>query len=297
MGLSAIFTLSRVLVAFLLFFAIGYHSRIYFFILKLAVSGVAIWGMKTILDVVKEKRFGFLLLFYFTLLLFFSPFNFVTFDRNQWIIIDIFCGLFLLASVFIHEPDSIFRFFGNANQEKTSIKLSFLFGVGFILFGFYLTYVALAIPLNQNYLKNNGKQIEGRVIKISQLWGSATDSADNTEIFVDSYRIYYKFTINGGKTFNGKTDNGDNPIKSLSDEEFMEKYGGEYYPKENEIYPIKIYYQSDNPPNNSAFIDVEKTFVRAILDALHFPKVFGILFIFFVGFRTCRNNLRLRSTS
>ena len=91
------FTIARVIVAALLFYALAPHSYDYFTLMRLAVVGVSGYGAYL---ASQSKREGWLWAFIVILILF-NPIFKMPIRRGTWMYVDAITGLFFLASIFL----------------------------------------------------------------------------------------------------------------------------------------------------------------------------------------------------
>lgn len=289
MNLSIIFTICKGLATILLFIAIFNDSQNIFSIIKVIVTAVAIWGIGIYLNRDREKKQNIIILLFYVILFFlFNPIYEVSLEQYKWITIDFICGLLLILSIIIHEPNLIAKVY----FDKIFKKSIFTFGLLIIILGFYLTAIEFIEPLNLNYLKKYGKQTIGRITKISpNIEINGNEEEGIIDAFVVSFDLDYQFNLQNENNFFGKTEKGENPMKNVKDDEFTDKYGIEYMPSENENYPIQVYYQLDNPVNNRSIYDVQESLASLLLKAT-FPYIIITGFIMLIGFITCKKVLK-----
>lgn len=119
-----IFFSVRIIVAFLLFWAIGGHGYSYYNLLRIIVFVASIYG---IYKAIKIKKIGWIWIFGLICLIF-NPIAKVELEKDYWIIIDTITGTFFIFSIFF------FNIKKNLNKNKKRI-FSFIL-ISLILFTF-----------------------------------------------------------------------------------------------------------------------------------------------------------------
>jgi hypothetical protein len=92
---NVIFSIVRIVVAGMLFWALGRHPIGYYTVLRLATCGVCAFGIYVAL---KVKQVGWIFVFA-TILLLFQPFVSLRITRQTWQYVDVSVGIILLISI------------------------------------------------------------------------------------------------------------------------------------------------------------------------------------------------------
>lgn len=278
--MSIVFTVCRIIVSLLLFFAIAKHSYSYYSFLKFAVFLIGVWGL---VKAVNEKE-NFLIFFNLILLIVFYPFSYWRFEKESWVIIDLLAGFFLLISIFILDSDPTDNFTESSIGKKLGFSFSILFGIGLTLFGSYLIYNSTIEFYNSSKLKFNGLETLAYVSRVEhQIEADENEQGDVS--FDEFYNVDYNFETKNGESYTGSSQISDNPIKDLKD--FSDR--SIYILKDRKEISLSIVYESENPKNNQA-ISERNSFSNSIIS---FIFVIGFSFIpIFVGINTCKKNLK-----
>lgn len=281
MKLSILFTVFRVIVSLMLFGAIVNHSYNYYGFLKLAVFLAGVWGL---VKATSEKE-GFLMLFYFILIVLFFPKSYWHFEKSTWILIDIFAGFLLLISIFILDSTPVDTFTESNFGKKLLSSFSILFGVGLILFGIVLIYSSTFNLINSLKLKFYGVETLAYINRVeNEMVADENEQGDVS--FDDFYIVEYTFETKNGDIYNGSSETSDNPVENAED--FRTKKT--FTPKDKKEFSLNIMYEAGNPANNLA-IDDRNALVNSILSFL-FVGGFGLIPVFF-GVSTCRKELKV----
>ena len=281
MKLSILFTICRVVVSLMLFWAITNHSYNYYSFLKVAVFLVGIWGL---VKAVKEKE-SFLMLFNFILIVLFFPKSFWHLEKSTWIFIDIVAGFLLLISIFILDSNPIDKFLDGAFGKKLVSGFSVLFGLGLILFGIFLIYSSTFQLINSLKLKFNGVETSAYINRVEyEIQADENEQGDVS--FDEIFNVNYTFKTENGDIYTGSSQTSNNPVESAEDF----RNSKTYIPKDKNEFTLNIIYESGNAENNRA-IDDRNNLVN---DILSFVLVTGFgLIPVFSGVSTFRKEFKL----
>lgn len=117
---NIIFITIRIIVTFLLFWAIGAHEYSYFNLLRIIVTIVSIYGIYKSL---KINKIGWVWIFGLICLVF-NPIAKVELEKEYWIIIDIITGIFFIFSIFFF--DIKMRLYKNKKRIISFILISLI---------------------------------------------------------------------------------------------------------------------------------------------------------------------------
>ncbi len=291
LNLNKLYSVFKILVVILLVILIFYPSETYLELVRYLVTGVVFWGVYLYLkkDAEEDENQQIIILFFYIVLFFlYNPIYNVTFQDYQWIPIHSICSVLLILSIVLHESTFIIINF----LRRRSISTLLIFSLFFAFLGLYLTTIEFIEPFNLNYLKKSGNVVTGRITKISPNIEFSKDiEGEVDDAFVVSFQLEYKFNLQNEQEYIGQTNDGENPISDVRDDKFIDIHGIDYIPKDSKIYPIKIYYEKNNPFNNRSAFDVEKTLSSTLINAL-FPYIFLTGFIFIWGIWTFRKNYK-----
>lgn len=281
MKMSIVFTICRVIVSLLLFWAIANHSYSYYSFLKFAVFLTGIWGL---VKAVNEKEIS-LMLFHLILMAIFYPFSSWRFEKESWVLIDVLAGFFLLISIFILDSDPIDNFLDSSIGKKLVSIFSILFGIGFILFGAFLIYNSTFQMINSLKLKSNGVETVGYLSRVEhQIEADENEQGDVS--FDEFFNVDYTFETSDGVTYKGSSQISDSPteeLKKISDK-------NTYVPKDKKELPINVMYESENPQNNRVVSD-RNGFSNDVISFVVIT-LFSLIPLF-VGIKTCKQNLKI----
>ncbi len=283
---SKLFSTARFLVAIVLVAATLSYSEVYFILVKVLVSCVAAWGIFGLSQADKGSRLGIWTLFYILALYIYFPFSNFQYESADWILLDLIFAVGFVATLFAHEGELARHILGTDKNVKWNKRFFQFLCVATLFLGLSLGYLALKPMLTLKALQSKGATATARVTKVSERW-----SGGGEDVSFDGYRINYEFKTPDGRSFKGKSDEGVNPLTQLSENEIMEKYGGEYVMGPNEHYPVLVYFNRENPKINAASYDAEQSIRLLLLKAFFFEGL-AVAIILIVAVRSFGITLR-----
>ncbi len=259
MDKSYINTIGKFIVAVLLFVAVFEMPSNYYTFLKVVIVLYSGWQ---IYSLSKSSEGQSIIYIFFVLLIgIFNSLWKITFFSHQptkinWIVIDIFCGLLLIVSIFLYKNTSIFLFFGINSKEKINSITSITFSLILLLFSFYFIYLGLNKPVNDLLLINYGIETNAELINVkidltcssSTDWSSRVPSEDAE--CEEYYAQEYQFQTLTNQYVKFKTGDNEEGMKITFDE-FRKQFGEFYNPKKGEYPTIKVTYLKESPQINN----------------------------------------------
>lgn len=284
MTLALYFTIARVTVAGLLFWAVSLPSLNSHLFFRLAIFAVAAWGFGR---AIKEEPGWFVTVFYFLAALAFNPFG-ARFQKETWVVIDIASGVLVLLSILILDSAPFDTALKTLNGKKVRTLTSIGFGIAGVLLGAFVTYNSARSITGIVKLKINGRETQARITRVTHDFYDTTDANDNP-VRLDMYVTEYTFQTEDGGLIAASTELSDNPVSNLSADEFRALYCNGFEVDKNNLIPLQVEYEKGNPTNNRALSD-GKGAGNTILLGVSIAFFFGLCPVA-LGFKICKEHL------
>lgn len=278
------FTVARVTIAGLLFWAVSLPSVNSHLFFRLAIFPVAVWGFYRAL---KKEAGWFLILFYLLVAAAFNPIS-SRFEKETWAIIDIASGILLLLSILILDSAPFDTVLKTPGGKRVKPLTSIVFGIAWSLLGVFVIYNAVRNIERIAKLKMNGRETQARITRVTHDLYQTTD-ANNDSRTLDMYVTEYIFQTEDGRLVAGSAELPDNPVSRLSADEFRAKYSNGFEVEKDRLIPLQVEYEEGNPTNNRALSD-GKGAGNTILYAILISLFFGLCPIA-LGFKVCKENV------
>ena len=181
---NLIFITIRIIVTFLLFWAIGAHKYNYYNMLRILVSFVSIYGIYKAIKISNIKW-----VWIFSLIcIFFNPIAKVELEKDYWITIDIITGLFFIFSIFFFDMKK------KLYKNKKRI-------ISFILISLILFTFSQIIKKQTKTKYFESKYIEGEGILSEEIFG---EEIEGTLIETDGEEIEGTLIETDGEEIEGR---------------------------------------------------------------------------------------------
>lgn len=279
---SLLFTSARVITAGLLVWAVWhpfYNINLFF---KLPVFAVIAWGCYRAF----QDSEWTMILFYVLAALIFIPLFQMQFEKGTWKVIDIVIAVLLLLSIFLVDSAPLHTFLKRPLGESIKTLTLIVFAVAWMFFGSILVYHSARLIVTLAKVKINGVETQARILRVTHDY-YYTEDANDMPLVLDIYITEYTFQTEDGRSFVGYSELRDNPVSKLSADEFRKQYKNGYELEQDNMIPLGIEYEKDNPNNNRA-VDSRKGVFDTSFEALALA-VFG-LWPVISGFKACKEN-------
>lgn len=286
MTLPLFFTIARITIAGLLFWAASHPSLNSHLLFRLAIFAVAAWGIGRAIRRIEEAGL-FLLLFYVLVAVAFNPFGFHV-EKETWTVIDIASGILFLLSIFILDTARFGAALTTSGGKKVRTLISIVFGIAWTLFGAFAIYNSARGFTGIAKLKINGRETQARITRVTHDVYETTDANDNLQR-LDMYAAEYTFQTEDGRSIAGAADLFDNPVSGLGADEFRAQYSNGFEVDKNNVIPLQVEYETANPANNRALSDIKRT-SDTIFGSISTALIFGLCPVV-LGFKVCKEHL------
>jgi hypothetical protein len=163
MTLALYFTLARVTIAGLLFWAVSLPSLNSHLFFRLAIFAVAVWGIGR---AIKEEPGVLLILFYILAAVVFNPID-SRFEKETWVVIDIASGILFLLSILILDSAPFDPALKTPSGKKVRTLTSIVFGIVWTLVGVVVMYNSAQSITGIVKLKINGRETQARITRVT----------------------------------------------------------------------------------------------------------------------------------
>ena len=280
MTLALYFTIARVTIAGLLFWAVSLPSLNSHLFSRFTIFVVAAWGIGR---AIKQEPGWFVTVFYFLVALAFNPFG-ARFQKETWVVIDIASGVLVLLSILILDSAPFDTALKTPNGKKVRTLTSIGFGIAGVLLGTYNSARSITGIVK---LKINGRETQARITRVTHEFYDTTNASDNP-VRLDIYVTEYTFQTEDGRLVASSTELSDNPVSNLSADEFRARYSNGFEVDKNNLIPLQVEYEKGNPTNNRALSD-GKGARNTILIGISIALFFGLVPVV-LGFKVCKEH-------
>jgi hypothetical protein len=254
-NIQLLFTLARVIIAGLLFWSAWNPSFNFNLFFKLAVVAIAVWSFFRAL----EEEESAVLIFCILVALVFNPFFQMHFKRGTWRAIDIVVGILLLLSIFLLDSAPFNMLLKKPAGEHFRTLILIVFAVAWMFLGVVSIYYSAKWITTIAKVKINGIETQARITRVTHGYYH-TEDANDMPLVYDIYITEYTFQTKDGQSFAGYAELYDNPVSKLSANEFRTQYKDGYELEQDNMIPLSIEYEKDNPSNNRAVNNREGVF-------------------------------------
>jgi hypothetical protein len=270
------FTIARVLIAGLLFWAaaghLSYNTR---WVFQLPIFAAVAWGFYRAINEDEPE----LLFIYGAIGFMFIPFSAFAFSKNTWKVLDISVGILTLLSIFLLDSAPFEELMKRPGAKIIRKLILMVFACAWVVLGCAIIYSSTLRISNIVRLKLDRKETQAHITRVTHTVYHTTDVDNNPESY-DVYKTEYTFQTEDGQAIAGSAELLDNTVTSLISDDLLEQYS-RFEVDKDQVVPLPIEYQAARPTNNRAVNHREGffgTLLGGILLALFslVPIVWGV---------------------
>jgi hypothetical protein len=240
--LPVYFALARVAAVVLLLLALREQPHNFYVWLRFVITAVAAWGLYRVFKTA-EREWG-LVLGGFALLVIFNPFMPMSFKKDTWTIINVISAIGILISLGFIDPQPVEAALTSPLGKAVFRFIGLVVGAGLLVIGLWMIYVAGLDLYKASKLALVGKPAQAKIHHIT--YGYDREEGGYDEYYIAEYEFYV-----GGKKAGGVMRVKDNPIESISSENYTETSAGEWALRPGAGTPINILYDESDLEINS----------------------------------------------